>query len=121
MSANRSVTGIFALVVNRTLTPNALTLTVRRGSYASFRGTLTTADSRCSVSSQTVTLWSSTGTSALASTRTGSTGTYSFSRKMSSTGTYTFTVRAAEILPSTLGNAICAATTSASIVVTVTA
>ena len=121
MSADRSVTGIFALVVNRTLTPNALTLTVRRGSYASFRGTLTTADSRCSVSSQTVTLWSSSGTSALASTRTGSTGAYSFSRKMSSTGTYTFTVRAAEILPSTLGNAICAATTSASIVVTVTA
>ena len=54
------------------------------------------------------------------STRTGSTGTYSFSRKMGTAGTYSFVVKAAEITPSTLGNAICGATTSAVIVVTVT-
>jgi GH25 family lysozyme M1 (1,4-beta-N-acetylmuramidase) len=120
MTADRAVTGIFSLVVNRTITPTTLAITLRRGSTASFRGTLTTADPRCSVASQVVSLWSSTGTSAITSTRTGSTGTYSFSRKMGTAGTYSFVVKAAEITPSTLGNAICGATTSAVIVVTVT-
>ncbi|MFM8943932.1 MAG: glycoside hydrolase family 25 protein [Actinomycetota bacterium] len=120
MSANRAVTGIFALVVPRTLTPTSLALTVRKGYSVAFRGALATGDARCSVASQTVTLWSSTGTSALQSTRTTSSGSYAFSRKMTTTGTYSFIVRAAEVVPTTLGNAICGATTSAVIVVTVT-
>ncbi|MFM8943855.1 MAG: hypothetical protein ACKOI0_01110, partial [Actinomycetota bacterium] len=120
MSANRAVTGVFALVVPRTLTPTSLTLTVRKGYSVSFRGALATGDARCSIANQSVTLWSSTGTSALQSTKTTSSGSYAFSRKMTATGTYSFVVKAAEVVPTTLGNAICGATTSAVIVVTVT-
>lgn len=122
MTADRSVNAIFAQVVARTLTPStSVVLTsVRKGQYVTFTGTLANGgDARCSVSAQTVGLWTSTGTSALATGRTGSTGTYTFSRKMTALGTFTFVVKAPEVLPATLGNAICGAATSATFTVTV--
>lgn len=121
MTANRSVTAVFSLVANRTLTPTSVSIAVRKGSSALFQGSLTTSDARCSASNQTVTLWSSTGTSAIASTKTNSSGVYSFSRRMSAIGTFTFVVKAGEITPSTLGNVICGAATSVSVTVTVSA